>query len=215
MAVNVYFVRHGQTYLNLFHKYQGWSDAPLTEKGIADGKRAGKALAKIDFDYLFCSDMRRTVKTAELLAASHPTKIVHPEPDPAFREVFFGFFEGEDTAAASMNIGLCRSYDELVSKYSVEKARDITKAADPFHLAENDAEFWQRMDKGLDRLRNLPDGSTAVVVSHGAAIRSIVSRYAKDKNLANDAPVNGSITKLSLTPDQTEIVFYNQLSLPE
>ena len=71
------------------------------------------------------------------------------------------------------------------------------------------------MDKGLDRLRNLPDGSTAVVVSHGAAIRSIVSRYAKDKTLANDAPVNGSITKLSLTPDQTEIVFYNQLSLPE
>ena len=53
MAVNVYFVRHGQTYLNLFHKYQGWSDAPLTEKGIEDGKRVGKALAKIDFDYLF------------------------------------------------------------------------------------------------------------------------------------------------------------------
>jgi probable phosphoglycerate mutase len=55
LAVNVYFVRHGQTYLNLFHKYQGWSDAPLTEKGIEDGKRVGKALAKIDFDYLFCS----------------------------------------------------------------------------------------------------------------------------------------------------------------
>lgn len=36
MAINVYFVRHGQTYLNLYHRMQGWSDSPLTEKGLAD-----------------------------------------------------------------------------------------------------------------------------------------------------------------------------------
>lgn len=33
MAINVYFVRHGQTYLNLYHRMQGWSDSPLTERG--------------------------------------------------------------------------------------------------------------------------------------------------------------------------------------
>lgn len=53
MAINVYFVRHGQTYLNLYHRMQGWSDSPLTEKGLADAARAGQALAKVDFDYAF------------------------------------------------------------------------------------------------------------------------------------------------------------------
>lgn len=33
MAITVYFVRHGQTYLNRYHRVQGWSDAPLTSQG--------------------------------------------------------------------------------------------------------------------------------------------------------------------------------------
>lgn len=32
MTVNIYMVRHGETYFNLLHRFQGWSDAPLTEK---------------------------------------------------------------------------------------------------------------------------------------------------------------------------------------
>lgn len=215
MAVNVYFVRHGQTYFNLFHKYQGWSDAPLTDKGIADGKRVGKALADLRIDYLFSSDLRRTVKTAELLAANHPTTIKHPTTDPAFREIFFGYFEGENEETASLIIGRCKSFHDLVQTYTVEKTRDMIAAADPFKLAEDNQTFWERVDKGLDRLRALPDNSNVVVVSHGATIRSIVSRYAADKTLANESPVNGSITKLSLTPEQTKIDFYNQLTLPK
>lgn len=30
----IYVVRHGQTYMNLYTKMQGWSDTPLTQKGI-------------------------------------------------------------------------------------------------------------------------------------------------------------------------------------
>ena len=46
MAITVYIVRHGQTLLNRYKKMQGWVDSPLTEKGIQDGKRAGKILEK-------------------------------------------------------------------------------------------------------------------------------------------------------------------------
>lgn len=182
---------------------------------MEDAKKVGQALASVDIDYLFCSDLRRTYQTGTILAANHPTTIEHPTPNQAFREVFFGYFEGEDTATACMKIAPgCRSYNELVDKYSVEKTRDLTKAADPFHLAENDAEFWARLDKGFDMLRHLPDGSNAVVICHGAAIRSIASRYATDPAMAKEAPVNGGITKLALTPTTTDIVFYNQLTLP-
>ena len=51
---------------------QGWSDAPLTEKGIEDAKRVGRALSKVKFDYIFSSDLSRAVNTARLLLAADP-----------------------------------------------------------------------------------------------------------------------------------------------
>ena len=61
MAITVYFVRHGQTYLNRYHRVQGWSDAPLTSQGQTDAKRTGKVLNGVGFDYLFSSDLARTM----------------------------------------------------------------------------------------------------------------------------------------------------------
>ena len=33
--MKLYFVRHGQTYLNKYKNMQGWSDTPLTPEGEA------------------------------------------------------------------------------------------------------------------------------------------------------------------------------------
>ncbi len=33
--INIYMVRHGETYFNFLHRFQGWSDAPLTKKVLA------------------------------------------------------------------------------------------------------------------------------------------------------------------------------------
>lgn len=85
MAINVYFVRHGQTYLNLYNRMQGWADGPLTPKGEEDAKRVGRALAAIQFDYVFCSDLARTVSTTRFLLAEHPDNNPTPIPEPAFR----------------------------------------------------------------------------------------------------------------------------------
>ncbi|MEL1196595.1 phosphoglycerate mutase family protein, partial [Staphylococcus epidermidis] len=55
-TVTVYLVRHGQTWFNRFNKMQGWSDSPLTDKGIADAKRAGDLLSHITFTHAYSSD---------------------------------------------------------------------------------------------------------------------------------------------------------------
>lgn len=74
MANTVYFIRHGETFFNKYHRMQGWSDTPLTEKGWADAAQAGRALADLDFDYLFSSDLKRTVDTANTILKNHPTE---------------------------------------------------------------------------------------------------------------------------------------------
>ncbi|CUS25717.1 Phosphoglycerate mutase [Paucilactobacillus oligofermentans DSM 15707 = LMG 22743] len=217
MAINVYFVRHGQTYLNKYDRLQGWSDAPLTEKGLTDGTHAGQALSTINFDYAFSSDLARTITTAKLILAENPSPITEPTPSSFFREEFFGYFEGADGPSTWNYLGRpygYNSFSEMIAGLTIEKTRDIIAAADTFGDAEDDATFQARMDQGLALLRQQPDNTNVLVVSHGTTIRSLVSRFAPEYN-PTSSPVNGSITKFSLTPTETKVDFFNLVSLPK
>lgn len=217
MAITVYFVRHGQTYLNLYNRMQGWSDAPLTPKGIADAKRAGKALASVQFDYVFSSDLARTMKTARLLLDNHPGNNPEIIPEPAFREEFFGYFEGANGQQFADYLGGAQGYHsfaEMVVGFGPEELKDRIAAADNYGTAEDSKTFWKRINKGFERLRSLPDGSTVLVVSHGAAIRSIANRHSDEVD-PGDSPRNGSIMKMTLDENTTAVDFYNKLELPQ
>ena len=71
MTVNIYMVRHGETYFNLLHRFQGWSDAPLTEKGIQDGYAAGTRLANVHFDGAYSSGLTRTIHTSQYILVNN------------------------------------------------------------------------------------------------------------------------------------------------
>lgn len=47
--LSLYFVRHGQTYLNKNLRMQGWADTPLTPEGIEVVKESGRGLAETEF----------------------------------------------------------------------------------------------------------------------------------------------------------------------
>lgn len=217
MANVVYFVRHGETFFNLYHRMQGWSDTPLTAKGKEDAANAGRALANLDFDYLFSSDLKRAVDTANIILEHHPTdKITAPIKEPAFREEFFGYFEGSDDAQSAVMVGAPQKFTnfrEIFDQHGIAKVQDMIAASDPFHNAESHDEFWKRLDKGFRRLRNLPDNSVSVVVSHGMTISAIVDRFCDGQE--TEAPLNGSITKLTLDQNNTHVDFYNQLQIPD
>lgn len=217
MANTVYFIRHGETFFNKYHRMQGWSDTPLTEKGWTDAAKAGRALADLDFDYLFSSDLKRTVDTANTILKNHPTKKIQaPIQEAAFREEFFGYFEGADDDQSAIMVGAPEkfiNFREIIAKYGLAKMQNMIAESDPFHDAENHQHFGARVDKGFDRLRALPDGSVSVVVSHGMTISAIVDRFGDGDY--SEGPLNGSITKLTLTNDSTTVDFYNQLQIPD
>lgn len=217
-TINIYLVRHGQTFFNLYRRFQGWCDIDLTTKGIADGHRAGKLLQNTKFDAAYSSDLARAVKTATyILEENKVTSIATPTQLPAFREQFFGTFEGilnEDATAsiAQHANGVANDvtdFSQLVATIGTDATLDAIKAADPFHDAENAAEFWARMDKGFNQLRELhPEGANVLLVSHGATIRSLAGRYGS-ADLAAQAPENGSITKLIVTDDNIKVEYYS------
>lgn len=62
--LNFYFIRHGETLSNTWHTLQGWSDTPLTNLGIQQGKNLGKGLREIPFLKIYSSTSERAYDTA-------------------------------------------------------------------------------------------------------------------------------------------------------
>jgi 2,3-bisphosphoglycerate-dependent phosphoglycerate mutase len=59
-------LRHGESMWNKKNIFTGWVDVPLTEKGIQEALDAGKLLASIPIDVVFCSTLVRSMMTAML-----------------------------------------------------------------------------------------------------------------------------------------------------
>ncbi len=214
-TITAYFVRHGQTMLNHYNKVQGWIDSPLTEQGIADADRAGQQLKALDFNAAYSSDSGRAIETASHILKANPENInIISYQYPEFREQCHGYFEGNDLNQMWQFVGEqvnLTSESAVLGTYGLEKARDLIHKADLYGEAESNDMFWERLDRGFNKLRaNSQDGDIALVVSHGMTIRSIVDRYAPELD-TGVATINGSITKLTITDDNIHVDFFNRI----
>lgn len=198
--VTIYFVRHGMTYLNLYERMQGWSNAPLTDEGVIDVRRSGKGLKDIKFDAVYTSDLSRTIDTAELILreneATDPGKKINLMPE--FREVFFGSFEGEYIDVFYKRVAKHLGYqtiDEMFEKSSQYEQMAAVKELDPRGHAENFMEFWLRAQKGLIKLieNHRDSGEKILVVAHGMTIRILLENLIPDLN-TNGVMLNTSVS---------------------
>lgn len=64
----VVLLRHGESTWNKENRFTGWTDVDLSEKGIEEGKKAGRVLKEngITFDLAFTSVLKRAMKTLNL-----------------------------------------------------------------------------------------------------------------------------------------------------
>ncbi len=88
-------VRHGVTDWNREGRFQGRTDVPLNDEGIAQAQAAARRLQTVPFDFIVSSPLVRAAKTAKIIAAtsSRPTIV---EAD--LIECDFGSFEGRPIA---------------------------------------------------------------------------------------------------------------------
>lgn len=214
--LNIFLVRHGQTYFNIYNKLQGWSNSPLTQQGREDAQRVGQRLKDIHFDAAFCSDLTRAVETCQtILNVNEADSVVRPRTTPDLREEFYGVFEGTNMSLAWEMAGLPHGYKtfkDIVTDYSINQAKDWLKEADPFHDAENSQEYWERLDRGLATIRqaDLPYEANVLLVSHGNTCLSLIERFGEGKYDITERPANGSLSKLVMTDDDVKVITYNE-----
>ena len=180
-GVSLYFVRHGETYLNRYNKMQGWANAPLTPEGIEDIQRSGRGLKDIHFDAIYTSDLSRTSDTAEIILAEN--KQTDPEKEmrlmPEFREVFFGSFEGEYGDVLFKKVAAHLGFDSVENMFretSQFEQMQAIKELDPHGHAEDFMEFWLRAQKGLIQVveNHRDTGENILIVAHGMTIRLLL-----------------------------------------
>ena len=85
-------VRHGLSEWNLVGRWQGWADVPLAAEGEAQVREAGPALEGLGLTAVVHSAMRRTERTAELLAER--LGLPSAEAEPGLKEYDVGQWSG-------------------------------------------------------------------------------------------------------------------------
>ncbi|MBT2654105.1 histidine phosphatase family protein [Bacillus sp. ISL-18] len=212
---NLYLIRHGETYLNRYKKMQGWADSPLTEEGKAVAAETGKRLAAVPFDRVYTSDSGRTVETAELILQQNNYQnhlVINRRK--AFRESFFGSFEGEYSEVVFRKIAEennCSSTKELFQNHNLEDVMNFFKKSDPFHHAEDYKELWGRIENGLNEIVSSSQrhNENILLVTHGVIIRNIISKLSNEFDKGMDIK-NSSVSVLKYTNNMFEVVSFNQ-----
>lgn len=88
-----YMLRHGETALNAEKKFRGWTEILLNEKGKKDALDAAKFLSDKGVNMIYCSDLPRSVETAEIIAKELGIDKVWP--DYRLRPWDIGEFTGQ------------------------------------------------------------------------------------------------------------------------
>ena len=171
-AIDIYFLRHGETTWNRAKILQGSiAHIDLTDKGVrmAEETAKGMTAAGIHFDRIYTSPYRRARHTAEIIAAGG----VGPSPvdDIRLREMCFGRYEG-------------LHYEK--GKYADDNLRCFFEEPDRYvpqgDGAESIAQVGARVLDFLEREIRPLDGKVERVlcVAHSLVLRAVVKKLADD-----------------------------------
>lgn len=95
-------LRHGATDWNRQGRFQGRTDNPLNDDGIAQAHAAAERLQQIALGQIVSSPLLRALKTAEIIAAAAAKTVT---VDRRLIELDFGTFEGKPVRETMMQHG--------------------------------------------------------------------------------------------------------------
>lgn len=150
--MRIYVIRHGQSEANLHVAHAGWSQVPLTEKGIAQAKAVGERIRGLHFDKVIVSDLRRAQQTAQNALPGWKY-----QTDWRVREIGVGSLEGRRVVDCAAEMG--EPYNHC------RRIRDFTS-----YGGENLEQMQRRVEEFMDDLTHEPEDAQIAVVCHEGAM---------------------------------------------
>lgn len=153
----LYIARHGETAWNAIQRLQGATDIPLNETGKAQALAIGEALRGAGIVKVATSDLVRARETGAIAGSVLGLEV--GTVDHELRERSFGVFEGLNR-------------DELETRFPKEWRAWKEHGVVP-EGGEHPEAIVARMKRAIGRI--LEAGGPTLVVSHGAAMRLVLS----------------------------------------
>ena len=189
--IKLVLVRHGQSVWNLENKFTGWTDVPLSEKGIEEAKEAGRILKEKDFhfDIAFTSVLKRAEDTLYYILKEMGEEDIEIKRSWKLNERHYGALQGLNK-------------DETRAKYGAEQVLLWRRSTDvrPPELETtderypgNDPKYKDLTEKELPKTENLLDtikrvleywntdikpelekGKRVIIAAHGNSLRGLI-----------------------------------------
>ena len=161
-------VRHGQSEWNLKNLFTGWTDVPLTEKGIEEAREGGRALKEqgLQFDIAFTSGLVRAQETCRLILEEIGQPDLQTIRDTAINERHYGDLQGLNKDNAREKWGeeqvhiWRRSYTTPPPGEEGESLRDTGARVWPYYIRTI--------------LPRVMSGQRVLVAAHGNSLRALV-----------------------------------------
>lgn len=155
--MEIYIIRHGETYWNAEKKFQGFADIELNENGISLAKLTGKHLSDVKFDLVYSSPLKRASKTAELVTNGRYEIIT----DDRIKEINLGEYEGKHPEEVG---GEYKKFFDAPDEYTSVNGETF------FDVKKRVTEFFEEvvlpLEGKVDRI---------LIASHAAAIKCMLS----------------------------------------
>ncbi|HMM81670.1 MAG TPA: histidine phosphatase family protein [Terrimesophilobacter sp.] len=180
----LYLVRHGETDWNRTHRVQGTTDIPLNDTGRAQALRAGRLLARRNWDGIYSSPLSRAFETANIIGTE--LGLTGPLPVPELAERNYGEAEGLTDR-------------EIARRYP---------GTTPVPGRESREAVAARVIPALLTLAEGNPGRQLIVCSHGAVIRTLL--MAVEAPIQRGVPItNGSIHSFRHIDGSLELIEFD------
>ncbi len=189
--IKMVLLRHGESLWNKENRFGGWTDTDLSEKGIAEAKKAGQILKEqgYTFDVAFTSVLKRAIRTLWIVLDVMDLMWIPAYRSWRLNERYYGALQGlnkSDTAARFGEEQVLiwrRSYD--VRPPSLEKTDERYPGNDPMYreLAEKDLPLTESLKDTSNRVlpywhdtivTPIKAGKQVLISAHGNSLRALV-----------------------------------------
>jgi 2,3-bisphosphoglycerate-dependent phosphoglycerate mutase len=184
-------IRHGESVWNKENRFTGWTDVDLSEKGVEEAKKAGKAMKEngLTFDLAYTSVLKRAIRTLWLATDEMDLLWLPVIKSWRLNERHYGALQGLNKAETALQHGeeqvkiWRRSYD--IAPPSLEKSDPRFPGHSPAYkdVEENLLPLTESLKDTVARFvpyftdtiaPEIKKGRKVLIAAHGNSLRALV-----------------------------------------
>ncbi len=159
ISIPIILVRHGQTAWNKEERFRGRADLPLDDFGIRQAEAAASKLAGCGAVAIYASPLKRTMMTAEPIAARIGLKV---QPIDGLIDINYGQWQGLSTEEAmELDSNLYRQWIETPQYAKFPEGEGLQDVRD-------------RVESVMSQMLSRHAGETVILVSHVVVCRVFI-----------------------------------------